>query len=598
VNQLTKTGVFAGVAVLAIVLAVVASMPRRFGDVGDGASELLFKDFQDPTLARSMQIVKFDEETSTRHEFKVARITDDKGRELWVITSHDNYPADANTQLAGVASALIDKQRGPQISSDPTQHGAYGVLDPSDDDNAGKNGIGTLVVFEGENEKKLAELIVGNEVKDQSELRYVRIRGKDPVYRVELDASKFSTKFDEWIERDLLKLASARVKEVMIRDLDLREDGRFDTTGLLQFRHDSQATENQWDLVEPKLAPGEKLEQAKVNDMRSAIADLKIVDVHRKPAALADVLAGRDERQHDPAEQRMVRESLERRGFFIGRVGGIIPSDGFVSVQMEDGLEYTLLFGGLASLTADQTQANRKKGEKTDASKTEDGEDDAKKDDAKADDAKKDDAGEKKDKATGSNRYVFVDVRLDEDFVKKPELKPIPGEPFLPTGKAAEKAKDAENDNAKNDAKDDDAEAKPAAKPKKVTLSDSVKELRRLQDEGLIDQTEWEHQRKEAEKANESAQKQYEDDLKAARKKEKELKERFADWYYVIDDEVYRKIRLKRVDVVKAPEKAPDEKAKDEKAKDEKAKDEKDAKSKSETGKPGKSQDGGAKKAT
>src|SRR4030095_7246199 len=118
VNQLAKTGIFAGAAVVAILLAVVASMERRFGKTGDDASELLFKDFPDARLAQSMEIVKSDEDTGTRHDFKVGQITDERGRKIWVIQSHTDYPADANTQLAGAASSLVDKQRGPRISSD------------------------------------------------------------------------------------------------------------------------------------------------------------------------------------------------------------------------------------------------------------------------------------------------------------------------------------------------------------------------------------------------------------------------------------------------------------------------------------------------
>ena len=34
--------------------------------------------------------------------------------------------------------------------------------------------------------------------------------------------------------------------------------------------------------------------------------------------------------------------------------------------------------------------------------------------------------------------------------------------------------------------------------------------------------------------------------------REKELNERFADWYYVISDSLFKKIRLSRADVLKA----------------------------------------------
>ncbi len=538
-NQFVKTGIFAGVAVVAVVLAVVASMPRRFGSVGDDPTELLFHDFQDPLAAQGMQIVKVDEDTGTRHEFKIARSKDDKGRDLWRIASHNSYPADANTQLAGAASALMNKQRGVRLSSNRAAHANYGVLDPTADDT--ERGKGTLVVFEGENEKKLAELIVGKEAKDKPSQRYIRIRGQDHVYQVEIDASKFSTKFEDWIERDPFKLDAWRIKEVVIEDLGV-EQGRLVSKGLLQFKYDGSGGENRWELA--GLKADEKLEDAKLNEMRNALDDLKIVDVRQKHPALAALLAGKDDRQHDPIEMEMVRASLRAHGFII-TANGIVPTDGVVSVQMEDGLNYTLFFGGIAELTADQTEDGRKKkAEGDDASKTDDAKTDANKADAKA-------AGEKK--SVGSNRYVFVTVHFNEPFVHKPEIKPLPGEPVLPVTAAEKPA--GEKKGADDNQAADDEKPKPAAKPKKVALADTVKELRRLHDEGLMDEAQLEHQRKQVEDDNRRAQEQYDKNLEAARKKEKELNERFADWYYVIDDEFYRKIRVKRPDIVKGPEK-------------------------------------------
>ena len=432
------------------------------------------------------------------------------------------------------------------------------MLDPTQEAKAGERGMGTLVTFAGENDKKLAELIVGKEIPDQppqpdqTRLHYVRLRGQDPVYRVGIDAGKFSTKFEEWIERDLLKMQASRIKAITIRDLDIVADPqpRPAVKGQVELKHDDNATDERWSLAD--LKPGEKLEEAKLNDLRNALSELKIVDVHKKPEALAGLLGGKSERQPSPVDRLKVQASLEKHGFLILPEFGIVPSDGVVAVQMEDGLEYALFFGGVASLTADQSEAGRKQGDK-------------KKSESEKEDGAKTE-GEEKDKAALSNRYVFVSVQFNQDLVKKPEIKPLPGEPLLPVDAAAGQEK------KEGDAKA--AKAKPADKPKKAALGDSIKELRRLTDEGLIDQAEWEHQHKQVERANQQAQEKYDSDLKAARKKEKDLNERFADWYYVIDDQVYKKIRLKRTDVVKAPEKAKDEKAKDEKAKDEKAKDE------------------------
>ena len=204
-NEMTKTIGFAAGAVVSIALAVVASRPSRFGKGGSEENEPLFKDF-DPLLAQSMEIVKYDEDSNTKHEFKIAHITDEKGRKIWVIPSHENYPADANTQLADTASALVGKVRGSPVSSSKGLQGQFGVRNPSEEIKSGDRGVGTLVAFADDSGKKLAELIVGKEVKDRPGQRYVRFPERDDVYQVKIDAEKFSTKFKDWIEPKLLKL--------------------------------------------------------------------------------------------------------------------------------------------------------------------------------------------------------------------------------------------------------------------------------------------------------------------------------------------------------------------------------------------------------
>jgi hypothetical protein len=52
---------------------------------------------------------------------------------------------------------------------------------------------------------------------------------------------------------------------------------------------------------------------------------------------------------------------------------------------------------------------------------------------------------------------------------------------------------------------------------------------------------------------------EYEEKKKKAEKKVRELNARFADWYFVISDDVYKKIHLSRSDVIKEKEGASKE---------------------------------------
>jgi len=56
--------------------------------------------------------------------------------------------------------------------------------------------------------------------------------------------------------------------------------------------------------------------------------------------------------------------------------------------------------------------------------------------------------------------------------------------------------------------------------------------------------------REKTEVSNAKKLAEYEEKIISSKERVKELKDHFADWYYVISDSVFEKIRLKRSDVV------------------------------------------------
>ena len=54
-------------------------------------------------------------------------------------------------------------------------------------------------------------------------MRFVRIPGQDPIYRVALNTDKFSTHFADWIETDLLKLNPLDIQGVDLRDYSVSQ---------------------------------------------------------------------------------------------------------------------------------------------------------------------------------------------------------------------------------------------------------------------------------------------------------------------------------------------------------------------------------------
>jgi hypothetical protein len=477
----------------------------------------LFPELSDASKAASLEIISFDEDTATLSPFKVV-----KSGGVWVLPAHQNYPADARDQLAAAATELVERPILELVSTSPGDHELYGVKEPDADKVAvGETGVGQLVEIRDASGNKLARLIVGKEFKRPvgadpagRTIRFVRKAGQDPVYRVELDTSKFTTKFDDWIEKDLLKLSPWDVTRLTIDDSTASfefDPARGpsvsrDRTSLIELAYDDKGAA--WSVVEltdfakgnkpekQELGADEQLASPRLNDLRNALGDLKIVDVVRKPTGLSDELKA-DEKFTNDQEAVL---SLAQRGFFPIQAGEVLSSSGETVVGMKDGVEYLLRFGNAVTVSGDDEAA----GEGGEAS------------------------GE-----TGG-RYLFVLARFREGLLERPELKPLPEAPEENAAKADDATDDkaAEGEAPDDLSKADETEAKAQA---------AIEERRRI------------------ERENRLAQEAYDEKVKAAQKRVGELNNRFADWYYVVSDAEYAKIRLARDEVIesKPAEEAP-----------------------------------------
>ncbi|MBL9122905.1 MAG: DUF4340 domain-containing protein, partial [Planctomycetaceae bacterium] len=377
-NQNARTMIFVAVAAVAA-LGAWATRPTtaRITPDDDVVNKPLTPDFTDPLAARSMEIIDFDEATGDPKVFKVAQVNG-----IWSLPSKFDYPADAERQLGEAATSLLNLTMLGVASNAAKDHPLFGVVDPSTA-KVGATGVGKKITLEGDGGKKLLELIVGKEVKDQPDQRYVRVPGRDAVYPVKINTSKLSTKFEDWIEKDLLKLSGWDIIEVVQNNYSVdRLRGSVTPGEVVDLKYDD--AQSKWSLE--GLAEGEELDTTRLNELKSALDDLKIVDVRRKPAGLSAELRREEGIQLD----QTALVSLANKGFYLTQDGSLLSNEGETIVHTKDGIEYVLRFGDIAT-------------------DTEEGAAEPPKDPAAADAAAE---GEKPtDPAapkTGANRYIFV----------------------------------------------------------------------------------------------------------------------------------------------------------------------------------------------
>lgn len=403
-NEGAKTGIFWAVAVALLAVAIFVSVPTQtVNETQSLIGNPLFPAFTDPLAANSLRVMSFNGDQGEVSRFEVAK---DETSGVWALPSRNGYPADAAEQMQKAANALVGLKVLDIQTENAEDHAKLGVVEPKPESlEIGDEGVGRSVTIRGDKNQSLASLIIGNKVGEEGNKRYVRIPNQDPVYVVNLDDTVFSSRFEDWIEKDLLQLSSIDIGAVGIQSYN----AAIEQTGAVSLNrsYDAQLNvdgANNWELKslnvyddqqqpQPRtLAEGEKLSTSKLNTLKNSLDELKIADVAAKPKGMSENLKA----DKDLVSDNDAIRSLAARGFFPISTGDIISANGEMNVTLNDGVQYILRFGNVQGLS-DEKPADGEAAE-----------------------------GAEKPATTGANRYLLITAQVDESNFPPPELKPIP----------------------------------------------------------------------------------------------------------------------------------------------------------------------------
>jgi FKBP-type peptidyl-prolyl cis-trans isomerase len=506
-----------GLALLTAVL-LAANPYRRDADVGvfGELGQTFYPDFNDPTQCTAMEVAAYNESASEVLRFKVAL---EKNR--WVIPSHHNYPADAKDRLIKVAANYLGVKKDAVATDLPSEYAKLEVLDPLDEKETAVKGRGRRLTLKDKSGSVLCDFIIGKSVPDQSGFHYVRVPGKNRVYISKIE-SDISTKFEDWIETDLLKLNSGDVRRVKFNLFSIDEfKGTIRDPEM--FEAEKDPNENKWTLKDLREAE-EELKPDPLNALTSALDDLKIVGIRPKPAQFIGALGKTFTPTPSADNIKSQLINLASGFYFAPDKGYALGNQGQISVETKDGLVYDFYFGNMAHGSGLALTAGGKDEVKKSTGKE--------KKDAAADDdeADKDDAEDENENATakGENRYVMVTVKFNSAL-----LPPEPTAPAEPPKKTADAATDKAAEN-KDEEKSEVEKKKEEEEKREREAYESAK-------------AEYERQHKE-----------WVEKKKTGEDLAKELSARFRNWYYVVANDAFNKIRLHRADLVKIKEKTPE----------------------------------------
>ena len=529
-----RTAVFLGAGLLLLALGWAVQPRFKPATLKPAVERVLFPALTDAEKAASLEIIRYDDELATLYPFKVI-----KSGGVWVLPSHQNYPADAKDQLAAAATELVDLKALDIVTERAADHEVYGVIEPDQEKiKPGMTGVGQLIEIRDLSGSKSARLVIGKEDKQAGvgsgsrRLRFVRKAGQDPVYRVELDTSKFTTQFGDWIEKDLLKLTPWDVRSVELDNYTLaavESDGRLEVrqqrNGKMQLAYNDK--ESSWqltsletfpnkDLAEPvseKLKDDEEVDSTKLNDLRNALGDLQIIDVARKPAGLSADLKAAESFVNDVEAV----SSLQQRGFLPLPSGVILSTEGQTVIGMKGGVEYVLRFGAGTTVTEPGKAGSEEDGDVPEES------------------------------AETAARYLLVMAQFNEDLLEQPDLVELPQLPEE-EGENADSGEQPEDQKSQNGKADKEANSdEKASADKKTTAADLLKQA----DEAEAAMQKAIEDRRQVERENRRKQESYDEKVVGGKRRVAELNGRFADWYYIVSDEEFKKIHLNRDAVIK-----------------------------------------------
>lgn len=336
-NENRRTAAAIGVALVTALLAWATVPWGGTPDAFEGRGTAFFPGFNDPTMAQSLEVIGFDEQTATAHPFKVQ-----VQNGLWSIPSHYNYPADAEEQLSQVAAAIIALKKDVVASENVSEQERTGTLDPLDETLPTMRGRGTRVIIKGDNDRLLADIIIGARLEERPAFRYVRLSDQRRIYVAEVGDLDLSTNFGDWVDRDLLKIEWDDVDEVIIRDYSLNEAAESIDNRDTIFIRKVQDEPPLWTLRD--LQRGQQVNTFNMNLLVTTLDQLQIMGVRPKPPALAASLSKMTSTITISDEGL---KELASKGFYLTSKGQF-SNEGELLVHTKAGLFYTLRFGEIA----------------------------------------------------------------------------------------------------------------------------------------------------------------------------------------------------------------------------------------------------------
>ena len=548
-NDWIKTGIFAATGVaLAILAATVyySNLPNT-DVISQRVGQAFFEEFENVEQAKEIRIANASESGNEKS------IVLEFNNGLWRIPSHENYPAENAERLGDTVAILLGLNRQAIVSRETSNHAKYKVEDPLDKNASLKNSGTRLTIWDG-TKNVLADLIIGKKVDVDSDASavvnenlsvndqyYVRHPNENEIYRVTIEPD-LSSEFSQWISPNLLQVDVNNLKTIEFVNYQIKpEVVTIDNRQYALYLKDQiesqqvarDQTSNQWTYegINPET---EQPNSAGIQAVVETITQLEIVDVRRKFEYEGKLVLNPQLEidRINPQLLDIAQEDLQKHGFAVinaDRSGekftiASITKRGEITAETQEGVRYIIycgeeFVGGINNTDADQ------KG--TENAKTEE-----------EGNSPKESADDNKDSKIGSNlnRYVMIRIEYDPSIVGPPPT--IPQQPNPPQKPKSLEGQDTFNRQA------GDLPPIPLGTARVTPFDDMSRQYEKEYAE---------YQAKLEEVDNKTVElAEYNSRIENGKIKVAELNERFGSWFYVVNADKLKELKINRESLVSA----------------------------------------------
>lgn len=340
---------------------------QQSGKVG----EWLFKEFP-ASQVRTIEVSRFNNDRQTLERVMLQR----KG-ERWVIPATADFNANNAVQVARAIKSVQDRKVLQKISDNEQDHLKNGVIDPDKFQNAElRSGLGRKITLKDRNGQVLADLIVGFplENSEQQSLFCVRVPGEPQVYSVQFDVEALSTRFQDWVDPNLLGLPSPQNPEGQIPSSVELDAYRIDTAKLNDptaktklYRAEIGEVEGGLGIRSLQIPLGEQWQPAEASDalkntlLESSLRQLgtwTFSEVRLKAKPLSEFLKNPGP-VADPALFNSMNEFGFRQTAATGSAAQFEGAGGQISVNLQSGVRINAYIGKISGSIQSGTKLSR-----------------------------------------------------------------------------------------------------------------------------------------------------------------------------------------------------------------------------------------------